>query len=160
MDLFLLIISILFILAGFAGCFLPILPGPPLTLISLVLIKFTHYGGNITWLWIGIFTVLVLIATLLEYFIQAISVKNAGGSSAGVIGAAAGVLIGLFFMPFGIILCPLLGAFIGEMIAMSSVKKSLKAAFATFLGFLLGVGIKFIICIWIFVYFIISLWLK
>ncbi|MDR0646413.1 MAG: DUF456 domain-containing protein [Elusimicrobiota bacterium] len=160
MDLLILIISILFVLSGFAGCFLPILPGPPLALVSLVLIKFTHYGGNIAWFWIGIFTVLILIAALLEYFIQVLSVKKSGGSSAGVIGAAVGVLIGLFFMPFGIILCPFLGAFIGEMIVMSSVKKSLKAAFATFWGFLLGVGIKLIICFWISAYFIINLKLK
>jgi uncharacterized protein YqgC (DUF456 family) len=160
MDLFLLIISILFVLAGFAGCFLPILPGPPLALVSLVLIKFTHYGGDIAWFWIVIFTVLVLTSTILEYFIQVLSVKKSGASRVGVIGAALGVVVGFFFMPFGIILCPLLGAFIGEMIAMSSVKKSLKSALATFCGFLLGVGIKFIICIWIFVYFIISLRLK
>jgi uncharacterized protein YqgC (DUF456 family) len=156
MDLLLLIISVLLILAGFAGCFLPVLPGPPLMLAPLILIKFTHYGGNITWLWIGIFAALVLLTTLLDYFIQAFGVKKAGGSSAGIIGATAGVFIGLFFIPLGIILCPFLGAFVGEIIAGSSARKSLKAAFGTFVGFLLGVGIKLIICVWVLIYFIIN----
>jgi uncharacterized protein YqgC (DUF456 family) len=157
MDILIILISLVCIIVGIAGCFLPVVPGLPLLLIPLVLIKFTEYGNRISWVWVFIFFAIVLLATLLEYFFQAWGAKKSGASKAGVIGAVLGTFAGLFFMPFGIIICPFVGAFAGEIIAGSPADKSLKAAFGTFMGFLLGVGLKFVVCVWIITYLAVSL---
>ena len=54
-----------------------------------------------------------------------------------------GMLVGIFLTPIGMILGSFLGAFIAEMsYAKKDVESSLKAAFGSFLGFILGAGIK------------------
>ena len=37
MDIFLIILGVLCLLAGLAGCFLPVLPGPPVSYVGLLL---------------------------------------------------------------------------------------------------------------------------
>ena len=41
MDIFLIILGVLCLLAGLAGCFLPVLPGPPVSYVGLLLLHFT-----------------------------------------------------------------------------------------------------------------------
>jgi uncharacterized protein YqgC (DUF456 family) len=153
MDIFVLIICILLIFTGFIGCFVPVLPGPPICLLSIVLIKLTHYGNSVSWHWVLTFTVIILIITFLEYLLQVWGAKKFGGSTAGIIGAIVGTIAGLFFLPLGIIVFPFLGAFAGEFITGTSAKKSLKSAFGTFVGFLCATGLKVIVCLWVAVYF-------
>lgn len=44
MDIFLIILGVLCLLAGLAGCFLPVLPGPPVSYVGLLLLHL--YGQN------------------------------------------------------------------------------------------------------------------
>ncbi len=44
MDYFLLIIAILFMLTGIVGCLVPVLPGPPLSYLGLVIVHFTRFA--------------------------------------------------------------------------------------------------------------------
>jgi uncharacterized protein YqgC (DUF456 family) len=157
MNILILIICAICIITSVIGCFLPVLPGLPLLLIPLVLLKFTEYGANISWTWFFIFFTVVAVETILEYVFQAWGAKKFGASRAGIIGAFAGTFAGLFFLPLGIIICPFLGAFAGELITGASVRKSLKAACGTFMGFLLGFGLRFAVCVWIIVYIFVSL---
>lgn len=159
METVLIIIAVLCIIISIPGCFIPVIPGPPIALAALLLIKITGARDEISWTWICIFTLLTLVVTILDYIVPAAGAKKFGGTAAGVWGAAIGIIIGIFFMPLGIILCPFLGAFIGELISGASYKKSLKSAFGTFIGFMLGVGLKLILCIWIAVYFIFAAFL-
>jgi len=154
MEITLIIVAVLCLIIGFAGCFLPVLPGPPLAFLALIPLKLTGVRDNISWTWILIFAGLTLVVTILDYIVPSLGAKKLGGTAAGVWGAAIGMIVGLFFMPLGIILCPFLGAFIGELIAGTPYKKSLKSAFGTFVGFMFGVGLKVILCIWISIYFV------
>ncbi|MDR1696254.1 MAG: DUF456 domain-containing protein [Endomicrobium sp.] len=154
MEILMLVIAVLCLIISFIGCFAPVIPGPPVALVSLILIKFAY--NNVSWLWICIFTAAVLAVTLADYFVQAWGTKTLGGSKSGIIGAFLGMAAGFFFMPLGIILFPLIGAFAGEMIAGASAKQSFKSAAGTFIGFLAGLGLKLILCAWITVYFVLS----
>lgn len=53
MDIFLIILGVLCLLAGLAGC-LPVLPGPPVSYVGLLLLHFTdkiHFSTTHLILW-------------------------------------------------------------------------------------------------------------
>jgi uncharacterized protein YqgC (DUF456 family) len=52
------------------------------------------------------------------------------------------LIVGIFLGPMGIILGPLIGAFVGEMIFKDNINYALKAGFGSLLGFLTGIGLK------------------
>ncbi len=148
-DLLLLIIGILLILTGLLGCIVPVLPGPPLSFIGLLLLRFTHYvaAGEMvhfdTLLWI--LGSAALVVTILDYVVPVWGTRRYGGSRAGTWGATAGVLAGLFFAPAGLIIGPFLGAVIGELLSGKDQRTSLRSGFGSFLGVLTGVVLKLIV---------------
>lgn len=144
MDFLLVFFGALFMIAGIAGCVLPVIPGPPLSYIGLLILHFTtRYQFSTTFLVIwGIVTVVVY---AIDYFIPVWGTKRFGGSKRGVWGSLIGLVIGLFFFPpFGIIIGPFLGAVIGELTAGKDHRSALKSGFGSFMGFLLGTLIKLI----------------
>lgn len=68
------------------------------------------------------------------------------------------MILGMIFTPIGMLLGMLLGAFLGEiMYAKRSGYMALKAAMGTFLGFLLGTGLKLLLCFYV-LYELVSTW--
>ena len=149
MDITLAIFGIVLVLIGFAGSIVPIIPGPPISWAGLLLLKWTDYvnrgaTGYENTLWILLF--FVVLVTILDYVVPILGTKKYGGSKRGVWGATIGVVVGLFFGPLGIILGPFLGAYIGEITTGKKDREALKAAWGSFVGFLLGVGLKLMTC--------------
>jgi uncharacterized protein YqgC (DUF456 family) len=145
MDVLLAIVSALLLILGIIGSIIPGLPGPPLSWLGILLIHFTSYASySATFLIIT--AIIMLVITVLDYYIPIWGTKKFGGTRAGVIGSTVGLLVGLIFSPFGlinIILGPFVGAFIGEMMVNSKESgKALKSATGSFIGFLLGTGMK------------------
>ncbi|MBN2524444.1 MAG: DUF456 domain-containing protein [Bacteroidales bacterium] len=160
MDYFLLIFSIIIILLGFIGCLLPILPGPPLSFIGILLIHFTKFAdftaGEL--LFLGLFA---LIVQILDYIVPAWGTKKFGGSRYGTWGSILGLIAGLFFLPaigpFGIITIlggPFVGALIGEKIAGKNSNEAMRAAFGSFVGFLAGTFMKLVCSSVITIYYV------
>jgi hypothetical protein len=147
MDYFLLALSMILMIAGVLGCFLPVLPGPPLNFIGLILAHLSGFAefDISTLIILGCVTIIV---QALDYFVPAWGSKRFGGSKFGSWGSIVGLIIGTFFISIGplglvgIIGGPFLGAYIGEMIRRKSNKNALKAAFGSFIGFLAGTFIK------------------
>ncbi len=143
MDVALAILAGFLVVFGLAGSVVPVLPGPPLSWAGILAIHFTKYESfSSTFLWVtgGI----MVSITLLDYFVPIWGTKKFGGTRRGVIGSTIGLLIGLFvFPPFGIIIGPFIGAFIGEMTAnRDDTSKALKSATGSFIGFVVGTGMK------------------
>jgi len=162
MDITLAVLGALLVLIGFGGSFLPVLPGPPISWAGFLLLKWTSYvdgnqEGYSNVLWILLF--IVVVVTLLDYLVPIWGTKKYGGSKRGVWGATIGVVVGLFFGPPGIIIGPFLGAYIGEVSLGKQNKEALRAAWGSFVGFLLGVGLKFMTCATILFFFIRQLFL-
>jgi uncharacterized protein YqgC (DUF456 family) len=156
MDIFLIIISLLFMILGIAGSFLPILPGPITSWVGLLILHFTDVVVmNRTFL---IITFSIAMAIwILDYIIPVIGTKRFGGSKAGIIGTSIGLIVGLIApIPGGIIIGPFCGALIGELLNKSDFKKAFKAAVGSFLGFLASTFIKFIVAIIYFGFYIIK----
>ncbi len=154
MDIFLIIVGSLLLLIGFIGCFLPILPGPPISYVGLIVLHYTSYvsfSDNFLISW-GIITAVVF---GLDYVIPSYGTKKYGGTRAGVIGSMIGLLFGLFlFPPIGIIVGPMIGAFIGELFTGRSSNEALRAAWGSFIGFLLGTLLKMAASVMMIYYFV------
>ena len=152
-DILLIILGFLCLLIGLAGCILPALPGPPLAYAGMLLLHFTE-RVQFTTVELLVWLVLVIIVQILDYFVPLLGAKYSGGSRWGERGCLAGTLVGLFFMPWGIILGPFLGAVIGELLGGRETKDALRSGFGSLLGFLLGTFAKCALCgyfIWKFV---------
>ncbi|MBT1704958.1 DUF456 domain-containing protein [Chryseosolibacter indicus] len=157
MDVLWIALGVILMLAGIAGCILPLLPGPPLCYLALLLQQLKEdspYNSKFLWIWAGI----TVVVTVLDYVVPVYGTKRYGGSKYGIWGCTIGLVVGLFLGPIGIILGPFIGAMVGELIANSDSEKALKAALGSFVGFLVGILLKLIVCFVMIYYFIISFW--
>jgi len=155
MDIFLYILSILFLLIGFAGCFLPVLPGPPVSYAALLLLQLTdRFQFTVQELVIG--GLLVIIVQILDYLTPLLGTKWSGGSKWGNWGCMIGTVAGIFlFPPWGILLGPFVGALIGEILSGRDLAVAFKAGLGAFVGFLVSVVLKIGVCGY-FVYMVIE----
>lgn len=153
MEITLFIISGILLIAAFIGCLVPVIPGVPMGFIGLVILHFTETVQFSSSQFI-LFIVLTIIAQLSDYILPIWFTKKFGGSRWGVVGSTIGLIAGFFFGPIGIILGPIIGAFVGELITGKEGKVAVKASIGSFIGFLCNTGIKLIVCgIFIWTYF-------
>ena len=160
MDIALLIVGFAFMLIGILGSFLPVLPGPPLSWVGLMLLHLTLAVPQ-DWWFLGITLAVALVVFALDYVIPAMGTKKFGGTKYGMIGTTLGLLVALLFPvlgPFGIIVWPFVGALVGELINKADKKTATKAAFGSFLGFLTGTFMKFLVAIVFMGLFIAKAW--
>jgi uncharacterized protein YqgC (DUF456 family) len=112
--------------------------------VGLLLLSFTHWYDRPTWfliLWLGV----VIAVTLADNLLPVVMTKKFGGSRAATWGTVIGMIVGMFFGPWGLILGPFAGAYVGELLGnRSEGKVALKVATGAFFAFIGGVGIKLV----------------
>ena len=156
MDLLISILAVLAGVIGIAGSILPALPGTPVGWVGLLILYIWGHGVNasgdpMTMKTLIIWGVAVLIVSVIDYFVPMYFTKVTGGSRYAERGAMAGLIVGIFLTPVGMILGSFLGAFLSEMYwGKKEAGPALKAAVGSFLGFLFGTGIKTIVAVCIF----------
>ena len=152
-------VSGFFIILGIVGSFLPVIPGPLTSWVGLFTLSYVTSINISTNFLITCFSIALLIF-LLDIFIPIVGAKKFGGGKGSMYGASMGLLVGLLFLgPFGIIIGPFTGAFIGElMVNKNNNKGALKAAFGSLIGFLSGVFLKFLVGLTFGFYFISFIW--
>ncbi|UOB19087.1 DUF456 domain-containing protein [Abyssalbus ytuae] len=149
MDILLIFLGFIFIILGILGSFLPVLPGPPLSWVGLLILHLTK-SIPMNWTFLGITLGIALLIFILDYVIPVVGTKKFGGTKYGMIGTTVGLLVAIFFPvlgPFGIIIWPFVGALVGELMNKADNKTATKAAFGSFLGFLTGTFMKFLVAI-------------
>jgi uncharacterized protein YqgC (DUF456 family) len=139
------ILSLILVGVGIAGVLVPGLPGTPLIFGGLLLAAWADGFQNV-----GVGTIVILAAvTILAFGVDFVSAslgaKRAGASREAVIGAALGTLIGIFFGFVGIIFGPFVGAVIGEFLSRRSLEQAGRVGAATWIGFILGIGVKLVL---------------
>ena len=144
METLLIIIAIVCGIVGLAGSILPALPGAPLSYAGLIALLFCD-GANISsfTLWMG--GIFLAIVSILDYVAPVWLTNLSGGSKQASRGSIAGMVAGFFFFPpWGLIIGPFIGAFIGELMTHATTDKAFKVAMMSFVGFLLTTGMKII----------------
>ncbi|MCI5138283.1 MAG: DUF456 family protein, partial [Candidatus Electrothrix sp. AR1] len=131
--------SLPFIVGGLVGTVFPAIPGTVLILVGFVVYGLiTGFDSLSAWFFVGQ-TLLVALSYLIEFLATAFGVKMFGGSKAAAWGAVLGSLLVFVLGPIGIIVGPLLGAIVGELIMGEQIKQALHSGFGSFLGFMGGV---------------------
>ncbi len=159
MDIFLLLVGLVFVILGIIGSFLPILPGPLTSWIGLLLLQLTEIIP-LDSTFLSITLAIAILIWVLDYFIPAIGTKRFGGTKYGVYGTTIGLILGLLSpIPFGMLLGAFFGAFFGELLYDSKdTNRALKASFGAFVGFLTSATIKFSIAAVYLVLFVLKFW--
>jgi len=141
-------------LLGLLGCVLPVIPGPPISFVGLLLLHFTKYA-DFSAEFLILWGTVAIVVTVLDYIVPIWGTKKFGGTRAGMWGAGIGLVAGIFFFPpIGIIIGPFAGAVIGEAIKGKEAREAFKAGFGSFLGLLVGIALKLAASIMMAYYFV------
>jgi len=153
----LIALGIVALLIGFVGCILPVLPGPPIGFLAILLVWAAQDWQAETF---GYVTVLVLagatiLVTILDLMAPVIGAKKYGASKSGIWMSILGMLVGMiFFPPLGMLLGAFFGALAGEYMAGKADGEALKAAWGVFVGTMIGIFLKLAVCGVITFYFV------
>lgn len=159
MDITLIIIGAVCLLAGLVGCILPILPGVPLAYAGIWLLHATD-KVQFSWRFLIIWGVVTAVVQILDAVVPVWGTKVMGGSKAGVWGSTIGLIAGLFFGPWGIVLGPFIGAVLGELMSNQNQKEmslgqALKAGSGAFVGLMTGTVLK-LVCTGLMIYYFVA----
>lgn len=153
----LILVALILALTGILGAIVPAVPGPPLCWASLLTAYFAcpnYITSSLLW---GMLA-LTILAQIIDYIAPIWMTKAGGGSKAAISGSTAGLLLGLLFMPTGLILGPLVGAFAGEWLSTHQLGKATKIALLSFISFLLSTGFKLVLCLAMTYYTLAAFW--
>ena len=139
-------LGVLLIAIGFIGCVVPVLPGPSLAYCSLLLVRF-GCAADVPSTWCLVLTgALTVAVTVLDYVVPALGARAFRCSRQGIAGCMLGTVVGLFFLPLGVMVGPFLGALVGELIGGKRLGSGLLGATGAFLGFVFGALLKLVCC--------------
>lgn len=129
---------VILMLGGLVGVLLPFLPGT-LFIFAGALIHKLLTPEWLSWTTIVILGVMVLVERLLDVLGTMVGARWLGATRWGIFGAVIGGIVGIFFGLPGLILGPVFGALVGEIIfARRSIGLSTKAGAGAALGFVIS----------------------
>lgn len=134
--------SVVLIALGFAGLFLPLLPGSALLLAGLFLGAFADDFAYVGWGTLATLVVLAILMNVADFMLSAAGARRFGASKRGMIGGLIGALIGIFFGLPGIFLGPFIGAAAGEWSTQRNLHAAGKAGIGATIGLVVGSAIK------------------
>lgn len=153
MEIALLVIAFILILIGIIGCIVPGLPGTPIAYAGLWIAQLTE-RVDFSWQFLLVWGIVTVVISVLDYIVPAWGTKQFGGTKWGVWGSTIGVFVGLFFGAVGVILGPLVGAILFELLATAlhgqvtdkAVSAAIRAGWGSFVGILFGTVLKLMAC--------------
>ncbi|MCD8262686.1 MAG: DUF456 domain-containing protein [Bacteroides sp.] len=154
MDIFLIFIASFCLLTGFVCCIIPGVPGLPFAYLAMIILQVTErvqfsVAQMLIWL------CLVIVVQIIDYLTPMWGTRRWGGSKAGIWGSMIGTLAGvILFPPWGIVIGPFVGAFIGEIINKRSFEKATRAGYGALIGFIAGTALKLVVCGVLIFYFV------
>ncbi|BDS07478.1 hypothetical protein NT6N_25180 [Oceaniferula spumae] len=152
------IITVCLLISGFIGTLVPFLPGHLIIFFAAI----AHWlmlreDSGVEWWTLVVLAVLLIISQVLEFMSGAMGTRWFGGSRWGAAGALLGGIVGMFFMPFGLILGPLAGAMLFEFsFAKKEVRPATVSGVGSVLGTVAGLIVKVIVGLMMIVWFVVD----
>lgn len=147
MTITLIVLGLVLAMIGLAGCIIPVIPGPFLSFLALIILSFAKHWEPFSPTFLMIMAGLTLLVSLLDYVAPVFGAKKYGGSKSGVWCSVFGMVLGIFFLPpWGMLIGAFAGAIIGEWLAGKEGRESLQAAWGVFIGNVVGTGLKLAFC--------------
>ena len=136
------ILAVLLVGAGVAGTVLPFLPGVPLVFAGLLLAAWAGGFQAVGWPVLAVLGVLTVLSFIVEALASSLGARRAGPRRLAVMGAALGILVGVFFGLPGLLLGPFVGAALGQLLARGDVVDAGRVGAGAWIGFLVGSAAK------------------
>ncbi|MGE5338324.1 MAG: DUF456 domain-containing protein [Gemmatimonadota bacterium] len=136
------VIAVGMIAVGVIGTVLPALPGVAFVFGGILLAAWAENFARISGWTVGALGALALIGLLVDYLAAALSAQRVGASRLGIVGAAIGTLAGVFTGLIGVVFLPLVGAFVGELIARRDALRAGRVGLASWVGLLAATVVK------------------
>ncbi|MGJ8634510.1 MAG: DUF456 domain-containing protein [Luteolibacter sp.] len=155
------VVTVLLMVVGLVGCVVPVLPGHLIILAGAVCYRLmAGEGGGIGWVCFVVLVGLMVVSQTFEIVSGSLGAKWFGGSKWGAVGALAGGIVGLFFLPFGLLLGPLIGAFgFEKMFAKKKTRESVNSGVGSVVGILAGMGFKIVVGVLMIAWFFVDVFL-
>lgn len=141
------IIAICVMLVGVAGTVVPLLPGLPLIWLTMLVYAFIEGFESVDAAFLILTLIVLIAAEAADYFGRAWGARRFGATKRGALGAVVGSLVGLFFLPLGLIVGPFLGVVVAELLAGRTTSESIRAGWGGLLGTLGSMVVKFTIAV-------------
>ena len=139
MDTLWWFIAIVIMAVGLIGSVLPVIPGTSIILGAAILHRvMVGADKGMNWWGFGILAVLLLASYGLDFLSGYFGAKYFGATRWGVAGAILGGIIGIFTGFITLLVLPIAGAILGELIAGQRLIHAGKAGWGTLLGNLAG----------------------
>ncbi len=156
-DLLWISLGALLIIVGLVGCIAPVIPGPPLSYLGLLLLQLKE-DPPFSLTFMLILAGVTAFVTIIDYMLPVWGAKKFGAGKWGTWGSVIGLILGFFiFPPLGIFILPFFGALVGELLAGKKGMVALKASFGVFLGFIFGTLAKLIVSGYMFWMFVVNI---
>jgi hypothetical protein len=139
-------LTLLLLIVGLIGSVVPFVPGPLIILVGCVLHAWLRPQSGFGWWSVAGEAGLVILAHVIDFLSGAMGSKWFGGSRWGTAGVLLGGLVGLFFGLPGLILGPLIGGFVFELVfAGKELAHAAKSTFGAATGIGMGLLARLII---------------
>jgi uncharacterized protein len=124
---------------GLVGTVVPVLPGIALVFVATLLYALVTGFERVGVSYVLLFAALTLLAIGLGFAARALGARAFGATRWGLVGAVAGLVVGLLFAgPWGLILGPLVGAVALEALSGQPLRRACRSGVGALVGFLLG----------------------
>ena len=152
------LVTLCLLVIGFVGCFLPVIPGPLLILMAAVFHWFVfREGSGVEWWTFAVLIGLLAASQIFDIVSGAAGSRWFGGTKWGAAGALVGAIVGIFFMPLGLILGPALGAYAFEIaFAKQGRRQAAVSGFGSAVGTLTSLVVKVIIGVTMIAWFLVD----
>jgi uncharacterized protein YqgC (DUF456 family) len=142
MEILLYVLGAAALVAGIAGVVLPAIPGSALLVVGAVLVAWAEGFTRVSGWTVALCAAIGVAIWIVDLAAGILGAKAFGASRWAVLGAALGLLVGMFLGLPGIILGPAVGAIALEYARDPNFGRALKAGVGAFLGFVLGSAVK------------------
>lgn len=136
------ILVVVLVVVGVLGNVIPVLPGAVFVFAGIALGAWIDDFSRVSGTVVIVAAVLMGLSWLVDYLSGVLGARRVGASREAIIGALVGTVAGVFTGLVGVLFLPLVGAAVGEFIAVRNVPRAGSVGVATWIGMIIGIAVK------------------